>query len=153
MKLDLKKSGIALAGVGVVTLAALGGTAAFADDTTSDSTTTDESTIEVKHGRHGHLGTAAEYLGLTETELFTELEAGKSLADIAAEQGKTTEGLVDALLAEAEADITEMVNNPMPERSEEMGPGGRGGHHRGGHHGLGGHDYEGEVSAVPETTG
>ena len=42
---------------------------------------------------------AATYLGVTEEQLQTAREAGKSLADIAKEKGKTTEGLKAAMLA------------------------------------------------------
>jgi lambda repressor-like predicted transcriptional regulator len=41
--------------------------------------------------------TAASYLGIDETTLRSELEAGKSLADIATEQGKSVDGLKTAL--------------------------------------------------------
>jgi hypothetical protein len=60
------------------------------------------------HG-HGHgphhgpgLDAAAAYLGLSEAELRAELEGGKTLAEIAADQGKSVEGLKDAMLADAE---------------------------------------------------
>jgi hypothetical protein len=103
-------------------------------------------------GHHGfgdgfsRLSTAADYLGLSESELRTQLASGKTLADIAKAQGKSVDGLVSALLAdvktkldaavaagritEAQADqvladakqrITDMVNGTMP------GPGTRGG--------------------------
>ena len=45
------------------------------------------------------LGAAAAYLGLTREQLRTELKSGKSLAQIAAAKGKTTSGLVAAMLA------------------------------------------------------
>jgi hypothetical protein len=92
------------------------------------------------HG-FGHLAAAAAYLGLSETELQTQLAAGKTLADVAKAQGKTVDGLVSALLAaekkqldtavssgrltQAQADeilanakerITDMVNGSMPGR-------------------------------------
>jgi hypothetical protein len=41
--------------------------------------------------------TAATYLGLTEAELKTQLGSGKTLAEIATAQGKTADGLVQAL--------------------------------------------------------
>jgi hypothetical protein len=41
------------------------------------------------------------YLGLTAAELRTQLEAGKSLADVAKAQGKTVSGLEDAMVAAA----------------------------------------------------
>jgi len=58
-------------------------------------------------GRHGGPGgghgldAAASYLGVTESELHTQLHAGKSLADVAKAEGKTVDGLVDALVSSA----------------------------------------------------
>ncbi|HEY3184686.1 MAG TPA: hypothetical protein VGJ77_17730, partial [Gaiellaceae bacterium] len=71
------------------------------------------------HGRFEHHGapfgakldTAAAYLGLTEAELRTQLDAGKSLADVAKAQGKSVTGLVDALLADAKAKLTAAVKD------------------------------------------
>lgn len=50
-------------------------------------------------GHHGgaSLDAAAKYLGLTEAELHTQLESGKTLAEIAKAQGKTVDGLKKAL--------------------------------------------------------
>ncbi len=42
---------------------------------------------------------AADYLGLSLTQLRTQLHAGKSLADIATVRGKPVSGLKDAILA------------------------------------------------------
>ena len=47
------------------------------------------------------LGAAADYLGLTRAELRTELQEGRSLAEIAGSQGKSKAGLVAALTKEA----------------------------------------------------
>jgi hypothetical protein len=53
-------------------------------------------------GHHGpKLDAAASYLGLTEAQLRTELQSGKTLAQVATAHGKTAEGLVGALVAEA----------------------------------------------------
>jgi polyhydroxyalkanoate synthesis regulator phasin len=49
------------------------------------------------HGFFGDLSAAATYLGLTEDALRTQLESGKSLADVAQAQGKSVDGLVTAL--------------------------------------------------------
>ena len=61
------------------------------------------------HGLGGVLGdpiaAAATYLGLTRDALGTALHGGKTLAAIAKEQGKTTDGLKAALLAEAKKNI------------------------------------------------
>jgi hypothetical protein len=55
------------------------------------------------------LDAAAEYLGVTEEELRSALREGKSLAEIAEEQGKSVDGLEDALLAAAETRLNEAV--------------------------------------------
>jgi hypothetical protein len=48
---------------------------------------------------------AAAYLGLTQAELRTQLESGKSLAQVAAAQGKSVAGLKQAILASAKSDL------------------------------------------------
>jgi hypothetical protein len=62
-------------------------------------------------GHHGFVdfSTAAGYLGLTEAQLRTKLEAGDTFAEIATAQGKTAAGLVDALVQAAKADLDEKV--------------------------------------------
>lgn len=62
--------------------------------------------------RHGHfrgLDAAATYLGVTMDELRTQLESGKSLADVAKAKGKSADGLVDALVADAKKRLDEEV--------------------------------------------
>ena len=66
-------------------------------------------------GHRGHHGfvdfeAAATYLGVTEAELRTSLEAGDTLAEVATANGKTAAGLVDALVAAAKADLDEKVD-------------------------------------------
>lgn len=103
---------------------------------------------------HGpNLEAAAAYLGLTEEQLRSELEDGKTLAQVAMAHGKTADGLVQALVDAAkekldgavtagrltrdEADsmlaglkerITDFVNGRFPGRFGEH-RGGRGFHH------------------------
>jgi hypothetical protein len=45
------------------------------------------------------LGAAASYLGLTDTQLYQQLQSGKSLAQIASSKGKTVAGLEQAMTA------------------------------------------------------
>jgi hypothetical protein len=52
---------------------------------------------------------AATYLGLSEEELHSKLESGKSLAEVAKEQDKSVDGLVDALVADAKKHLDEEV--------------------------------------------
>lgn len=94
------------------------------------------------HGPHGFadLDAAASYLGLSEAELRSQLAAGKSLAQIAKDRGKSVDGLVqalvddlktkldaavaagrltkaqaDAILSDAKTRISERVNRSGPE--------------------------------------
>src|SRR3954454_12075189 len=52
-------------------------------------------------GMFGGLDAAASYLGLTEAQLRTRLESGKSLADVAKAQNKSVDGLTQALVDSA----------------------------------------------------
>jgi len=61
-------------------------------------------------GAIGGLDAAATYLGLTETQLRTQLESGKSLADVAKAQGKTVDGLVQALVDAAKKKLDAAVS-------------------------------------------
>jgi hypothetical protein len=65
---------------------------------------------------HGHgffhgLDAAATYLGLTEEELRTQLESGKTLAEIATADGKTVDGLKQAMLDAAKQDLAQAVED------------------------------------------
>ena len=83
--------------------------------------------IFASHGPFGSpniLATAATYIGITEADLRTELQTGKTLAEVAVAHGKTRDGLIAALSAEATKQITTAVDQPGTSFS---GPGGRGG--------------------------
>ena len=62
-------------------------------------------------GHHGGPGldAAAKYLGLTEAKLRTELESGKTLAQVAKAQDKSVEGLIAALKADAKQKLDAAV--------------------------------------------
>jgi hypothetical protein len=107
-------------------------------------------------GRPSPIAEAAKALGMTEAELKTELQAGKSIADVAKAKnidlneviakltaafkahldeevasGKHTQAEADAKLAEFKTRVTEMVNTaglPMHGGKGGHGPGGKGGH-------------------------
>jgi len=53
---------------------------------------------------HG-LDAAASYLGLTEGELHSRLESGKTLAEVAKAQGKSVAGLKNAMVADAKTHL------------------------------------------------
>jgi uncharacterized protein YidB (DUF937 family) len=94
----------------------------------------------------GKLDAAASYIGISEEQLRTELESGKTLAQVAQAHGKSADGLVDALVAaakkhvdaavaagrltQAQADqmlndlrdrITSMVNSRPPDNAPRFG--------------------------------
>jgi hypothetical protein len=53
--------------------------------------------------------TAANYLGLSTDQLISQLKSGKSLAQVAVAQGKSVDGLVDALVAAGTAQLDKKV--------------------------------------------
>jgi hypothetical protein len=59
--------------------------------------------------RTGFLNAASSYLGLTKAELRTARENGTSLAQLATQQGKSVEGLKQALYDAAKADLDKAV--------------------------------------------
>jgi hypothetical protein len=69
----------------------------------------------MKHHGFGHrladLDVAAGYLGISEDALRASLREGSTLAEIAEEKGKSVEGLKDALVAAAKADLAEAVED------------------------------------------
>jgi hypothetical protein len=67
-------------------------------------------------GHHHHFGhgaeldAAASFLGMTEAELRTALENGRTLAEVAEDEGKSVAGLVDALVAAATDELEQAVD-------------------------------------------
>jgi hypothetical protein len=62
----------------------------------------------------GGLSAAATYLGLNESELFQQLQSGKTLAQIAnGTNGKSAAGLIDAMVEAQQAEIDAAVNAGM----------------------------------------
>jgi hypothetical protein len=60
--------------------------------------------------RHGPLGAAANYLGLSVNQLLNKLQGGKTLAEIAQAQSKSVSGLEQVLVADAKARLDRMVS-------------------------------------------
>lgn len=67
------------------------------------------------HGPFGppgdKLNAAADYLGLSVAALTTKLQSGQSLADVAKAQGKSVDGLKQALIADAKAKLDQAVKD------------------------------------------
>jgi len=63
----------------------------------------------------GILDAALEYIGITREQYRTEAEAGKTLTEIAVENGKTREGLVAAMVAAGQTELVERVDRVVDE--------------------------------------
>ncbi|MFZ6004353.1 MAG: hypothetical protein ACOYXM_10530 [Actinomycetota bacterium] len=117
----------ALAGGGVA--GALLGTPSLsgAQDETDDTSATSDIEGPVGFGGPGgHLGhrgaglaAAAEALGITEDELRTALQDGKSIAQVAEEEGVDVQVVIDALVADATERLEE-IEAALPERMTEL---------------------------------
>lgn len=59
--------------------------------------------------RIGPLHAAARFLGLTDAELRTQVESGKTLAQVAKDKGKSVDDLVQALLDDAKKHLDDAV--------------------------------------------
>lgn len=117
--------------------------AARIDQAVADGRLTEEQAAELKerladgelpllagplHHRHGPhvlfhgLEAAAAYLELSEAELREQLRAGETLAEIATAQGKSVDGLEQALLEEARERLDEAVADERltEERRQEI---------------------------------
>jgi len=66
----------------------------------------------------GHLSAAATYLGLSGDDLRTKLQAGQSLADVAKAQGKSVDGLKQALLDDEKKELDQAVADGMLTRAQ-----------------------------------
>jgi hypothetical protein len=60
---------------------------------------------------HSDLGAAATHLGVTMEELRTSLRSGKTLAEVAKAEGKSVDGLIDAMIAAETKQLDEAVAN------------------------------------------
>jgi len=169
MKINSRFTKVAVAaGLVVATGAGVLGLTGFA----SAQVARNNSAVIAKSDRPSPIADAAKVLGMTEAELMTELNAGKSVADVAKAKnidldeviakltaafkahldeevasGKHTQAEADAKLAEFSTRVTEMVNTAgLPQR------GGKGGHGPGGHGGKGGHGPQKFATATLATT-
>ena len=67
----------------------------------------------------GRLESAAAYIGITEAQLRSELEGGKSLAQVAQAHGKSVNGLIDALVAAAKDKLDGAVSAGRLTKAQE----------------------------------
>jgi hypothetical protein len=72
----------------------------------------------LKAGIDDSLTAAAKYLGVSESDLRTQLNSGKSLADVAKAQSKDVAGLEQAILAADKADLDKAVSDKKLTQSQ-----------------------------------
>ena len=72
------------------------------------------------HGGPGHdLAAASTYLGVSEATVRSELDGGKTLAQIATANGKTVDGLVTALAAAEKSELDAAVTSGKITQTQE----------------------------------
>jgi len=124
MKLNRKSVTLGLAGLAFAG-ALVGGTGIAVAATGTATVPSTVSSADPPYGHMGHMGdaddmgfmagmafgenspmaAAAGYLGLSTTDLQTQLYSGQSLADVAAAQGNSVSGLQDAMIAAMTANV------------------------------------------------
>jgi ribosomal protein S20 len=67
-------------------------------------------------GRGGHFGDVASVLGINEQELHTQLQSGKTLAQIAQDKGISKDDLINQLLQKEKERLTQMVDQTWPQK-------------------------------------
>ena len=71
-------------------------------------------------GGFADMPAAASYLGLTDAQLFRQLQSGKSLAQIATAKGKTASGLEQAMTKAMKTRLDRVVANKMLTSAQEQ---------------------------------
>ena len=71
------------------------------------------------HGLRGILDASAAYLGVTTEQLRTQLDSGKSLADVAKAQNKSVDGLKQAIIASLQSKLDQAVKDGRLTSDEE----------------------------------
>jgi hypothetical protein len=106
----MKKTRIAFVTVGLLALA--GGSTALASKGNAPTKKTLAAPSGGRHGPGDELDAASSYLGTTAASLLTQLQAGKTLAQVAtATNGKSTAGLIAALVAAEKTEIAAAVTS------------------------------------------
>lgn len=117
-------------------------------------------TQAVQHGRHGDRGllqSAAKALGMSVDDVRSQLQGGKSLADLAQDKGVSREDLLSALKQDApqrmkdSGNLDQMLTTAIDRKGPPLGPRGAGGPDHDGDH-TGGVLSGGSLSAAKQST-
>jgi hypothetical protein len=74
----------------------------------------------VRSGQQTAATAAAGYLGVSQSDLLSQLQSGKSLADVAKTQGKPVSGLKDAILAAMTSRINASTGLSTAQKAETI---------------------------------
>lgn len=74
----------------------------------------------MRYGQQAVLTAAADYLGVSQAQLVSQLQAGKSLADVATAQDKSVAGLKDAILAAMTSRINASTGLSTAQKAERI---------------------------------
>ncbi len=156
----LAGGGVAGAVLGTPSISAAASRTIAAAASTSGSGTDENTPDGPGDFRHGpmhsvELDAAAKALGMSTTDLLTELQAGKTIAEVAKAKGVDAAKVIDAMVtagtAELRTRITDMVNNGAPAGGPGRMDGPREGFgHRG--HGIFGPDLDAAAQALGIST-
>jgi len=128
-----------LAAIAAAALAVTGGGAAVATAAGGSTSSAAKSALHQQRGPGDLLTAASSYLGVSVSQLQSDLQAGQTLAQVAAAtSGKTVDGLIAALVANEQAEhpnasaseltqrVTDFVNGVLPPGGpgHGRGPGG-----------------------------
>lgn len=114
MRVNRQSVTVGLLGLGLIGAVAAGGVATAATTTPSPTpaVSSGSCTGDGQFGGHAMEGgmsapftAAGKYLGLSQTDLQTQLRSGKSLAVVAKAQGKSVTGLEDAMVTAAKVNL------------------------------------------------
>lgn len=122
-----------LAATGILAGAVAGGGVAFASSRTPAATAATTATPPAAgwcdgpggmrgmgYGQQAVLAAAAEYLGVSQTQLVSQLQAGKSLADVATARHKSVTGLKNAILAAMTSRINASTGLSTAQKAERI---------------------------------
>ncbi|QUW85522.1 hypothetical protein SMIR_41370 (plasmid) [Streptomyces mirabilis] len=126
------RKGVTLGAAALAVVTVVGGGVGIAQATTGTSSTAPASSTAphdndgchgggmhgMAFGENSLMTAAADYLGLSQTGLRTQMHSGKSLADVAKAQDKSVSGLKDAMVAAVKSNLDDNTTLTAARKTE-----------------------------------
>ncbi|KAF5990685.1 hypothetical protein [Streptomyces sp. WAC00263] len=126
------RKGVTLGAAALAVVAAVGGGVGIAQATTGTASATSTSSTSpydndgchgggmhgMAFGENSLMTAAADYLGLSQTDLRTQMHSGKSLADVAKDRDKSVSGLKDAMVAAVKSNLADNTTLTAERKTE-----------------------------------